>query len=36
MKINAYRILVGSTERKKVLGRPRHNWEDDNKLDLKQ
>jgi hypothetical protein len=25
---NAYRILVGNTERKRPLGRPRHRWVD--------
>jgi hypothetical protein len=27
-KMNAYRILVGKSERKRQLGRPRHRWED--------
>jgi hypothetical protein len=28
MKRNAYRILVGNSEGKGTLGRPRHRWED--------
>jgi len=31
-----YRVLVGKPERKKPLGRPRHRWEDNNKLDLQE
>jgi hypothetical protein len=30
-----YRVLVGSLEGKRPLGRPRHRWED-NKLDLRE
>jgi hypothetical protein len=33
-KRNAYRILVGRPERKRPLGRPRHRWEDNIKMDL--
>jgi hypothetical protein len=29
----AYRILVGSTEGKRLLGRPRHRWEVNIKMD---
>jgi hypothetical protein len=29
-----YRVLVGRPEGKRLLGRPRHNWEDNIKLDL--
>ena len=28
-----YRVLVGKLERKKPLGRPRHRWEDNIKMD---
>jgi hypothetical protein len=31
-----YRILVGKTEGKKPLGRPRRRWEDDIKKDLQE
>jgi hypothetical protein len=31
-----YRVLVGKPERKRPLGRPRHRWEDNNKMDLKE
>jgi hypothetical protein len=30
----AYRILVGRPERRRPLGRPRHRWEDNIKMDL--
>ena len=33
---NAYRILVGKPEEKKPLGRPRHRWEDNIKMDLRE
>jgi hypothetical protein len=33
---NAYRILVGKPERKRSLGRPRHRWVDNIKLDLRK
>jgi hypothetical protein len=29
-----YRVLVGKPERKRPLGRPRHRWEDNIKMDL--
>jgi hypothetical protein len=29
----AYRVLVGKTEGKRPLGRPRRGWEDNNKID---
>jgi hypothetical protein len=32
---DAYRILVGKPERKKRLGRPRHMWEDNIKMYLR-
>jgi hypothetical protein len=31
----AYRILVGRPEGRRPLGRPRHRWEDNIKMDLK-
>ena len=31
---NAYKVLVGKPEGKKPLGRPRHTWEDNIKMDL--
>jgi hypothetical protein len=33
---NAYRILVGKSEAKRPLGRPRPRWEDNIKIDLKE
>jgi hypothetical protein len=33
-KRNAYRLLVGKPEGKRPLGRPRHRWVDNIKLDL--
>jgi hypothetical protein len=33
-KRNAYRILVGKPEGKRSLGRPRHRWVNDIKMDL--
>jgi hypothetical protein len=33
---NAYRILVGKPKRKRPLGRPRHRWEDNIKMDLRE
>jgi hypothetical protein len=35
-KRNAYRILVGKTERKRPLGRPRRRWVDNIKMDLRE
>ena len=29
-----YRVLVGKPEEKRPLGRPRHSWEDNIKMDL--
>jgi hypothetical protein len=34
-KRGAYRILVGRPEGRRTLGRPRHKWEDSNKMDLR-
>ena len=31
-----YRVLVGKPEGKRPLGRPRHRWEDDIKMDLQE
>jgi hypothetical protein len=31
-----YRVLVGKTEGKRPLGRPRRRWEDNNKMDLQE
>ena len=31
-----YRILVGKPEGKRPLGRPRHRWEDNIKMDLQE
>jgi hypothetical protein len=33
-KRNAYRILVGKPEKRRPLGRPRHRWEDNIKMNL--
>jgi hypothetical protein len=33
-KRNAYRLLVGKPEGKRLLGRPRHRWADNIKIDL--
>jgi hypothetical protein len=35
-KRNAYRILVGKSEGKRPLGRPRCKWEDNIKMDLRE
>jgi hypothetical protein len=35
-KRNAYRILVGKLEGKRSLGRPRHGWEDNIRMDLRE
>jgi len=32
----AYRVLVGKPEGKRPLERPRHRWEDNNKIDLQE
>jgi hypothetical protein len=29
-----YRVLMGKPERKRPLGRPRHRWEDNIKMDI--
>jgi hypothetical protein len=34
--MNAYKVLVGKPERKRPLGRPRHGWEDNIKMDLRE
>jgi len=31
-----YRVLVGKPEGKKPLGRPRHRWEDNIKMDFQE
>ena len=31
-----YRVLVGKSEGKRPLGRPRHRWEDNIKMDLQE
>jgi len=31
-----YRVLVGKPEGKRPLGRPRHRWEDNNKMGLQE
>ena len=31
-----YRVLVGKSERKRQLGRPRRRWEDNIKMDLQE
>ena len=31
-----YRVLVGKPEKKRPLGRPRHRWEDNIKMDLQE
>ena len=33
-KRGAYRVLVGGSEVKRPLGRPRHRWEDNIKNDI--
>jgi hypothetical protein len=33
---NAYRILVGKSEGKRQLGRPRRRWEDNIRTDLRE
>jgi hypothetical protein len=35
-KRNAYRILVGKPEEKRPLGRPRHRWVDNIKMDRRE
>jgi hypothetical protein len=31
-----YRVLVGKPEGKRLLGRPRHRWEDNIRMDLQE
>ena len=33
---NVYRVLVGKPESKRPLGRPRHRWEDNIKMNLRE
>jgi hypothetical protein len=33
---NAYSILVGKPDRKRLLGRRRHEWEDNIRMDLRE
>ena len=33
---NAYRVLVGNPEGKRPVGRPKHTWEDNTKMDLRE
>jgi hypothetical protein len=35
-KMNAYRILVGKSEGKRSLGRPRRRWVENIKMDLRE
>jgi hypothetical protein len=35
-KKNAYRIFVGTPEGKRPLGRPRHGWMDNIKIDIRE
>jgi hypothetical protein len=35
-KRNAYRVLVGNPEEERTLGRPRHRWVDNIKMDLRE
>jgi hypothetical protein len=35
-KKGAYRVLVGKPEGRRPLGRPRHRWEDNIKMDLRE
>jgi hypothetical protein len=35
-KRNAYKLLVGKPEGRTPLGRPRHRWEDNIKMDLRE
>jgi hypothetical protein len=32
----AYRVVVGNRKRRRLLGRPRHGWEENNKLDFQE
>jgi hypothetical protein len=33
---NLYNILVGKPEEKRLLGRPRHRWEDNIRMDVRE
>ena len=33
---DVYRVLVGTTYGKRLLGRPRHRWEDNIKVDVQE
>jgi hypothetical protein len=33
---NAYKILIRKSERKIQLGRPKHSWEDNIRMDLRE
>jgi hypothetical protein len=35
-KLNAYRVFVGTPERKRPLGRSRHRWENNIEMDLRE
>jgi len=35
-KRGVYRVLVGKPERKRPLGRPKHRWDDNVKMDLQE
>jgi hypothetical protein len=35
-RTSIYRVLVGKPEEKKLLGRPKHRWEDNIKMDLQE
>jgi hypothetical protein len=35
-KTNAYKILVGRLQGKRLLGRTRRRWEDNTKMDLRE
>jgi hypothetical protein len=35
-KMNAYKILMGKPEEKRLLGRPRRRWVDNIKMDLRE
>jgi hypothetical protein len=36
MRSFLYRVLVGKSEGKRPLGRPRRRWKDNNKMDLQE
>jgi hypothetical protein len=36
VKMNAHRILVGKSDRKRPIGRPRSRWVDNIKMDLRE